>query len=75
MTGWPTVGSQQCESYILIPNNILMPNNACASPPEVGTQCCSSARWDLCGAPGNTLVRSPHRPGPNAGVYPPMRGA
>ena len=26
-----------------------VPNSACASPPEVGAQSGSSARWDLCG--------------------------
>jgi hypothetical protein len=28
---------------------ILVPNSACALIPEVGAQCGSSARWDLCG--------------------------
>jgi len=28
---------------------ILIPTNACASPPKVGAQCGSSARWDLRG--------------------------
>ena len=32
-----------------IASAILIPTDACASPPKVGAQCGSPARWDLCG--------------------------
>ena len=37
---------------------ILVPNSACASLPEAGAQCGSSARWDLCGGRRETEVPS-----------------
>ena len=37
----------------------LSRSSACASPPEAGAQCGSSARWDLCGGPRETAVPTP----------------
>ena len=58
-------------------DNTLIPNSVCASPPEVGAQCGSSARWDLCGGRRVTGVpTATHRsfsPFLASGVHTPVR--